>query len=343
MNRPDPAFELTRRAVETQVWLQGLPTQGDTLDELVSGLQESPARISPKYFYDEQGSALYEAICTLQEYYPPRVEAGIFETHRAAIAGRLARGAQLIDLGCADGAKAFRWLEPLGCARYLGVDIAEPWLRDTLKRGQERFAQIRFDGVVTDFTRGFDIMAMLDESLPKIFFYPGSSIGNFDHEDAVRLLSGIRRHMGPDDRLLIGADMAKERDVLIAAYDDALGVTAAFNKNALRAVARELGVEIDAAAFEHRAVFNEAHSRIEMHLVAKRPTELNLPGRTRAFAAGEHIVTEHSYKYSPSAFEQLLREAGLGDVQTWTDERGWFGVFVASAASTNNQTRGAGR
>ena len=330
MNRPDPAFELNRRALETQVWLQGLPSRGDSLDELVAGLRQSPARISPKHFYDEQGSALYEAICALEEYYPPRVEGGIFEQHRVDIASRLPRGAQLVDLGCGDGAKALRWLEPLACARYLGVDIAEPWLRDTLKRGQERFGQIRFDGVVTDFTRGFDITAMLDESLPKIFFYPGSSIGNFDRPDAIRLLAGIRRHMGPDDRLLIGADMQKDRAVLTAAYDDALGVTAAFNRNALRVVGRELNIQIDSAAFAHRAVFNEAHSRIEMHLVAQRPITLQLPGGPREFAVGDHIVTEHSYKYSPASFEQLLREAGFVDVQPWTDAKGWFGVFVAA-------------
>lgn len=339
MNRPDPAFELNRRANEPQVWLQGLPSRLDSLDELVAGLQQSPARISSKYFYDEQGSVLYEAICALQEYYPPRVERSIFEQHRADIALSLPHGAQLIDLGCGDGAKAFRWLEPLACARYLGVDFAEPWLRDTLKRGQERFGQIRFDGVVTDFTRGFDIRSLLDGRLPKIFFYPGSSIGNFDRPDAVRLLSGIRRHLGPDDRLLIGADMLKDRQMLLAAYDDALGVTAAFNRNALRAVGRELKLEIDAAAFAHRAVFNEAQGRIEMHLVAQRPVELQLPGAARAFAPGDHIVTEHSYKYSPASFEQLLHEAGFGEVRPWTDAEGWFGVFVAS---TNRQP-GAGR
>jgi dimethylhistidine N-methyltransferase len=315
------------------VVVQGTASPQDRRGELAAGLMARPAQIAPKFFYDTQGCALYEAIVALDEYYLPRTEAAIFERAQREIAAALPREAQFVDLGCGDGAKALRWLEPLQVRRYVGVDIAPDWLRSALARGAARFPATRFDGIVTDFTRGLDIRAQLEDT-PRIFFYPGSSIGNFDPPAATRLLADIRRHLGPRDRLLIAADAPKARETLVAAYDDALGVTAAFNRNVLRVVNRELDADIPLAAFAHRAVFNEPHSRIEMHLVATRPVRVRLGEfGERRFEHGEAIVTEHSYKYSARRFMELLAAAGFGDVRRWSDDQGGYGVYVAAGAT----------
>jgi dimethylhistidine N-methyltransferase len=314
-----------------QIVVQRVDSDEDRRRELASGLLARPAHIAPKFFYDPQGCALYEAIVALDEYYPPRAEAAIFEREAATIAAQLPRGAQFVDLGCGDGLKARRWFDLLAVQRYVGVDIAEPWLRQTLQRAAKAFPQIRFGGVVTDFTRGLDLQGVLDTRMPTLFFYPGSSIGNFEPSQAVRLLREIRSHLQDGDRLLIGADTPKERAVLEAAYDDAPGVTAAFNRNVLRVANRLLGADFDLRAFAHRAVYNESRQRIEMHLVAQRDMVVRLGAHgTRRFETGEAIVTEHSYKYRPAQFAELLQEAGFGRVQRWTDERGCFAVYVAA-------------
>ena len=220
------------------------------------GLLARPAVSSPKFFYDRQGSALFEAICELDEYYPTRVEARIFEAHRSAIAASLPVRSQWIDLGCGDGLKARGWLTPARVARYVGVDIAEPWLRSALESlvatlaTNETALPIEVMGVVADFTRPFDLHDTIAErpDQPPVFFYPGSSIGNFVHGDARAFLASVRdhieRHPAADHgRLLIGIDLVKDRETLRAAYDDAIGVTAAFNRNVLRVANRLLDAD----------------------------------------------------------------------------------------------------
>ena len=341
------------------------PTIDEAADRenLRIGLLARPARTSPKFFYDPQGAALYNAICELDEYYPTRTEASIFELHRAAIARALPEDSQWIDLGCGDCAKARGWLEPARVRRYVAVDFAQPWLRASLaalvselaRRGPEHVATAefqratpspRFDapdivGVVTDFTRPFDLHALLAEEpgMSPVFFYPGSSIGNFTQSEALAFLASVRehieRHPSRDGRLLVGVDLVKDRDLLRAAYDDALGVTAAFNRNVLRVANALLDADFDPAAFEHRAVFNEEASRIEMQLIATRAHRVRIGSDLRDFEEGEVIVTEYSHKYTVEGFSALLEAAGFasGDrVRCWSDERGWFGVFVAQAA-----------
>jgi len=330
--REDATLGLSRASLgfTPRVHIQRVDTPAERQAELLQGLRAEAARISPKFFYDAQGCALYEAICRLDEYYPPRVEASLFEQHRRSIAAALPDAAQWVDLGCGDGAKAMRWMERLQVRRYLGVDIAEDWLRDTLQRGARRFPSTCFEGVVTDFTRGLDLHEVLDPDLPRVFFYPGSSIGNFDPSQALGLLGQIRAHLRDSDRLLIGVDTPKPLQVLLPAYDDALGVTAAFNLNVLRVVNRELGADFRAADFAHRAVFDATHSRIEMHLVARRDVSVRLGVHgSRRFKEGEPIVTEHSYKHAPEAFTQWLEQAGFGSVEHWRDRDGHFAVFVA--------------
>ncbi|TJZ77683.1 L-histidine N(alpha)-methyltransferase [Chitiniphilus eburneus] len=317
-----------------QVHIEALEDPDANAASLLAGLLQPQARICPKHLYDAQGCALYGAICTLDEYYPTRTEAAIFARHRRDIAARLPRNCQWVDLGCGDGAKAFDWLEHVAATRYVGVDIAEDWLRDTLERGAKRFPDVEFVGIVTDFTRPLSLSHVRDSAhdYTPVLFYPGSSIGNFEPDEALALLKAMRQHLGRDGRLLIGVDAPKAVATLEAAYDDALGVTAAFNRNALRAVNRTLGASFEPATFAHRAVFDPERSRIEMHLVALHAQTVRLGVAQRRFEAGETIVTEHSYKYTPERFAELLSQAGFGQIDRFTDERGWFNVFLAAPA-----------
>lgn len=316
-----------------QLTIQHIDSPAERRAELLAGLLQPQARIAPKFFYDEQGSALYGAIVALDEYYPPRLEAAIFDAHHDAIAAALPPRCQWVDLGCGDGLKSWRWIAALRPARYVGVDIAEPWLRATLQRAEREFPDVAFDGIVTDFTRGLAIEPVLaQQPEPPVLFYPGSSIGNFSPDEARALLRRMRDQLGSDGRLLIAVDGVKPVSPLVAAYDDALGVTAAFNRNVLRVVNRELDADFDPAAFEHRALFNEADSRIEMHLVAHGPQRVRLGSEERRFERGEVIVTEYSYKYAPERFSALLGEAGFGPVQHWTDPQGGYHIFVAAPA-----------
>ncbi|VCU69854.1 Histidine-specific methyltransferase EgtD [Pigmentiphaga humi] len=299
--------------------------------ELAAGLRRSRAMIDPKFLYDTQGCVLFNAICELDEYYPTRTERAIFETHRDAIVGALPAGAQWVDLGCGDCAKSRGFLAHADVRRYLGVDIAVDWIRAEVDRLGRQFPGIDCVAVAADFAQGLDLSDELGDvaRMPPVFFYPGSSIGNFPPERAVGLLGAIRGQTGPAGCLLISADLRKDPGVLEHAYADDLGVTAAFNRNVLRVCNQVLGSDFHPECFDHEACFDAAHGRIEMHLVARAPQRVRWPGGERAFQAGEAIVTEYSYKYTPAQFEGLLAEAGFSRCRMWTDARGWFGVFLA--------------
>ena len=299
--------------------------------ELVARLRAQPASIAPKYFYDALGCALFGAICELPEYYPTRAERAIFTRHRSDIAALVPRGSQLVDLGAGDCAKAAAWLPFLAPARYVAVDIAEDALRPALARLALDHPDLEIAGVVTDFTRGLDLRADLDEG-PVTFFYPGSSIGNFAPEEAAAFLRAIRAHCdAPGSGLLIGADTRKDAARLEAAYADALGVTAAFNRNALLHVNRVLGTDFDPRVFAHVARYDAEQGRIEMYLEVTRDVTVRIDGVPRRYAAGERIHTENSYKYEPAAFAALLRAAGFSSVRAWQDEPGDFAVYYAAA------------
>ncbi|MDE2275046.1 MAG: L-histidine N(alpha)-methyltransferase [Burkholderiales bacterium] len=299
--------------------------------ELTAGLQAQPAAIAPKYFYDPLGSALFTAITELPEYYPTRTEAAILQACGAEIAGvlraALPPGFDLVDLGAGDGAKAARLFGPLAPGRYIAVDISEAYLRQALDALQRRFPALPMVGVGLDFAARLALPEGLPAG-PALVFYPGSSIGNFAPPQALRLLREARA-LARGGALLIGADLVKPPAVLEAAYDDALGVTAAFNRNLLSHVNRLLGSDFELADWKHRALFNAAESRIEMHLQAQRALTVRWPGGERRFGAGERIHTESSYKWQPAAFEALLRQAGWRQVQCFSDPLAWFGVFLA--------------
>lgn len=299
--------------------------------ELMEGLLRDPASIPPKYFYDELGCAIYGAICRLPEYYPTRTEVALFQARRLEIAEAVGHGRQFVDLGAGDCCKAKGWLPFLGPTRYVAVDIAMHEIAAALERMAPDFPGLELAGVATDFSRTLDLDGVLSES-PALFFYPGSSIGNFTPTDARSFLARIHRYCvaRPGSSLLIGVDGKKDKAVLDAAYDDALGVTAAFNRNALRHLNAKFGLGFDVNGFGHVGFYNEAEGRIEMHLESLRGQSVLLDGQERRFAAGERIHTENSYKYAPDEFEAVLRDAGFGSIRRWDAPDVAYSVFHAA-------------
>ncbi len=309
------------------------PSGLDPAAELAAGLIRRPAAVSPKFFYDRLGSALFAAITELLEYYPTRTEAAIFAARGGEIAAvlraALPAGFDLVDLGAGDGAKAASLFDTLQPGRYVAVDISEAYLRQSLQSLQLRFPALEMVGVGMDFAARLALPTGLPAG-PALVFYPGSSIGNFAPREALRLLCEARE-LARGGALLIGADLVKPAAMLEAAYDDPLGVTAAFDRNLLRHANALLGSDFDLRDWAHKALYNGAESRVEMHLLARRDLQVRWPGGGRDFAAGEGIHTENSYKWEPAGFEALLRDAGWRHVQRFSDARGWFGIFTAKA------------
>jgi len=294
------------------------------------GLLGDPAVIAPKYFYDALGCALFAAICELPEYYPTRTERAIFTAYRNDIGETIGRGKQFVDLGAGDGRKAKEWLPILAPSRYIAIDFAKGAIADALATLSAEFSDVEMLGVVADFTHGLNLQHDLGDA-PVTFFYPGSSIGNFTPGDARKFLEDIYLHCRGRDGsgLLIGVDTKKDHRRLSAAYDDATGVTAAFNRNVLNHVNRILGSDFRPDAFAHRGFYNAQAGRVEMHLEAVSAQSVRLGNATRTFKAGERIHTENSYKYAPAEFIQLLQSAGFARVRRWQDEQGDFAVFYA--------------
>ena len=296
--------------------------------EIDAGLRMEYAEISPKFFYDPLGSKLFEAITQLTEYYPTRTEKSIFDRHTAEIARAVGKGATLIDLGAGNCEKARRLFPAIRPTQYVAVDVSAEFLRDALAELSRQFPDIEMQAL------GMDLSSML--ALPRsvrqgnrLFFYPGSSIGNFTPEAAMDLLGILRRQCGGNGGLLIGVDLVKPASILEPAYDDALGVTAAFNLNILNHLNRLIGANFVLGDWRHVALFNASLSRIEMHLEAKRDVMVSWQGGERRFVQGGRIHTESSYKYELLQFRAMLVRAGFREVTAWTDERHWFAVCHA--------------
>jgi dimethylhistidine N-methyltransferase len=304
---------------------------GDDRAELLARLLAPRASIPPKYFYDELGSRLFAAICCLPEYGLTRSEARILAGQGGDIARAAGRGRLFIDLGAGDCGKAAGLFPLFAPAGYVALDISADFLRGALGRLQQRFPDLPMTGVAIDFTHSLDLPQDLLEpaGAPRLWFYPGSSIGNFAPDAARGFLARIARTGGA---LLIGVDLVKDKAVLDAAYDDALGVTAAFNLNVLNNVNRLLDADFDVADWRHVAFFDAAASRIEMHLEARREVAVRLAGQVRRFAAGERIHTEDSWKWTPEGFAALLEEAGFPRQHLWQDAEGGFALFLAEPA-----------
>lgn len=299
--------------------------------ELAAGLMLPQAQTSPKYLYDVLGSRLFEAICELPEYYPTRTEAAIVDVNLNEIARSVGRGCTLIDLGAGNCAKAARLFSDLRPAQYVAIDISADFLRDAVSQLRQRFPQVAMLELGLDFSAALDLPLGVRRE-KRLFFYPGSSIGNFTQQEALAFLRRIRGECRDDGGILIGVDLIKDKAVLDAAYDDALGVTASFNLNLLLHVNRLLGADFDLRDWRHRAWFNAEQSRIEMHLVARREVSVGWAGGKRRFAEGETIHTENSYKYTRASFLALLEEAGFARPRIWTDPQQWFMLCHAQAA-----------
>ncbi|MEO6354035.1 MAG: L-histidine N(alpha)-methyltransferase [Burkholderiaceae bacterium] len=298
--------------------------------ELQAGLLAEPAFTAPKHLYDALGSRLFEAICLLPEYYPTRTEAAIFDANLIQIAQSVGLGTTLIDLGAGNCAKAARLFPVLQPRQYVPIDISADFLAQALAPLRTCFPSIEMRGIGLDFSSSLDLPATVRQE-NRLFFYPGSSIGNFAPDQALDFLKRIRAACGTDGALLIGVDLVKDKAILDAAYDDALGVTAAFNLNLLHHLNHLLGADFSVRDWQHQAFYSPQQSRIEMHLEARRPLIVRWTGGQRHFAEGERIHTENSYKYTRQSFAELLGAAGFGALRSWTDAQGWFAVMHARA------------
>ena len=302
---------------------------GGLKEAIISGLMKDQPSISPKFFYDEIGSRLFEAITCLNEYYPTRVEKQIMQQNREAIASAIGACDVLLELGagnCEKGSALFSTLHP---KVYRALDISKDFLERAVCRLQKDFPAICMQAQSCDLHQELVFPDL--SAHKKVFFYPGSSIGNFDPDEAIKLFQNIVNACSGNGGLLIGVDLLKDREVLYRAYNDSLGVTAAFNKNVLLHLNRLVGTDFDPAYWSHHAIFNESLHRIEMYLRPTRSQRVRWSGGERAFAAEEVIHTENSYKYNSQEFESMLLRAGFSHVRSWTDPKHYFLVTYAAA------------
>lgn len=306
------------------------PAAADAFElAVLTGLRQPQKIIPARFFYDEAGSELFEAITRLPEYYPTRTETAILAEHAAAIAGAVGPGQVVVEYGSGSSAKTPLLLRPLNAAAYVPVDISGEFLNQSAAALALQFPDLPILPVVADFTRGFALPARV-AALPLMGFFPGSTLGNLAPGAAIDLLRGFAGVLGPESWLVIGIDLApgagKSVATLEAAYDDAAGVTAAFNRNLLHRINRELGGTVCVADFAHRAVWNAELGRIEMHLVAHRDTAFTAAGQTFRLAAGETIHTENSHKWTPPAIRLMAHASGWTPMHGWADSAGRFTV-----------------
>lgn len=313
------------------------PTPSQDLDDddflcsVREGLRQQPKTTPPKYFYDAHGSHLFDLICTTPEYYPTRTETAILERHGAEMARMIDTACTLIELGSGSATKTPLILQHLDKdAMYVPIDICEPHLLNSTQRLQAMFPALKMQPLCADYLQLQGHAIKRQAGKRQVVFFPGSTIGNCTPDEAVTLLKRVATLVGPSGGLLIGVDAKKSSDTLNAAYNDAAGHTAAFNINLLKRMQSELGAQFDATQFAHHAYYNEAHGRIEMHLVSQCQQVIRLDGEFFEFDSGESIHTENSYKYSTQEFEQLAHAAGWHLQSTWHDENELFNVHYLS-------------
>jgi len=299
--------------------------------DAIAGLSATRKTLPCKWLYDAEGARLFEAITRLPEYYPTRTETKILTEQAEAIAAAIGPGVAVVEFGPGDGAKGALLLDGLlSPAAYVPVDIAPEWLEAAASRVAAARPGLPVLPVVADFTQPFTLPRRIGAA-PRLGFFPGSTIGNFEPNEAMAFLRRARATLGQGSRMLLGADLVKDTAVLEAAYDDAAGVTAAFDLNLLHRLNREAGADFDVAAFRHRAIWNPGLERVEMHLVSQREQRVRLAGREFHFAAGETIHTESSHKYRPERLAALAATAGWRVVERWADPRALFSVWLLEA------------
>ncbi len=299
----------------------------DDLEEIHAGLSQQSKSISPKYFYDDAGSKLFDAICELPEYYLTRTELGIMLANIAEIAELIGERASLIEFGSGSSRKTLVLLEHLReLAVYVPVDISREHLLQTADNIRADYRAIEVLPVAADFTKPFQLPSPRVMPLRNIIYFPGSTIGNFSADAGLELLKVMHHEAGEDGALLIGVDLQKDVKVLERAYNDSKGVTAQFNLNVLRRLNREFGGTFDLQGFRHRAIYNEEAGRIEMYLDSVRDQTADVGGKTFSFAEGEAINTEHSYKYTLEGFAGMAQAAGFRVARVWMDAERLFSV-----------------
>ena len=303
------------------------PGEESFRDAVLKGLGRNPKSIPCKFLYDARGSALFEAICRLPEYYPTRTEVAILEHNAVAIAARIGPHSRMIEFGAGAITKARILLRAIDRpAAYVPVDISREHLRDAAISLAEDFPSLPVVAVCADYTRPFPLPALPGPSGKRVGFFPGSTIGNFEPDAAVDFLANYAGILGPGGEMLIGVDLKKDPAVLDAAYNDRAGVTAEFNLNLLERINRELDGDLDIGRFEHVAFYNETEGRIEIYIRSLTNQEAWIAGTPILFAKDELIHTEYSYKYSVAEFCALAGRAGFRPVETWTDPAALFSV-----------------
>jgi dimethylhistidine N-methyltransferase len=299
--------------------------------DVLEGLARPQKALPPKYFYDAAGSKLFERICRLREYYPTRTELGITQRYLKDIARFAGKRCALLEYGSGESLKTRLLIRALQPSAYMPVDISTDALRGAVRRLAREFPKLGIVAITADFSHPLTVPAYRGDARLVVYF-PGSTIGNLRRDEAQAFLKMTRGQVGPRGAMLVGVDLKKDANVLHAAYNDAKGVTAAFNLNLLARINRELGGDFDVRRFGHYAFYNPMAGRIEMHLVAREAHAVNIGNYRFSFHRGESIHTENSYKYSVQEFETLAANAGFKPAKLWTDARRWFGVFGLLAA-----------
>lgn len=298
--------------------------------DAIGDLSQAQKRLSAKYFYDSTGSELFEAITRLPEYYPTRAELAILKDRGTDIAAFVPKGAALVELGAGSTTKARLLLKRCAVLAYVPVDISGDFVKAQADDLRRDFPSLDVHPVAADFTAPFPLPEAI-AAMPKVGFFPGSTIGNFEPHEARRLLRSSAQILGSGARMIIGVDLEKDERVLKEAYNDSAGITARFNLNVLVRINRELGGNFDLSAFIHRAIYNRERRRIEMHLISQKSQVAGFLGSSFTFRAGESIHTENSYKYSVERFAALAHDSGWTVRESWTDEPGLFSVHALVA------------
>jgi dimethylhistidine N-methyltransferase len=303
------------------------PGEDSFRDAVLAGLSDTPKSLPCKFFYDARGSALFEAICEVPEYYLTRTELGILEQYAGTIADRIGPNCRLIELGSGASRKVRLLLGALEAPlAYVPVDISRSFLRDAAASIAADFPDLEVVAVCADYTRPFELPKLTGLPGKRVGFFPGSTIGNFEPEAVVSFLTHCGKLLGPGAEMLIGADVKKDKAILDAAYNDAEGLNAAFNLNLLHRISKELDSDIAIDDFEHVAFYNPDEGRVELYIRSLKDQTTVIAGRRFSFAAGEMIHTENSYKYAIPEFRALAARAGFAALETWTDPQGRFSV-----------------
>lgn len=303
------------------------PELEDFLDAVVTGLSRPQKTLPCKFFYDERGSALFDQICRLDEYYPTRTEIGILERCARELNRELDQPQLLVEYGSGSSVKVRALLDNIDICAYMPVDISREHMVMSAERLQESYPELDIIAVCADYSQPFEIPEYAENpDIKRLGFFPGSSIGNFGRDEAIGFLGNVAQQLRYGDGLIVGVDLKKDTAVLHAAYDDREGITAAFNRNLLARINRELGGNFDLERFRHRAEVNEVLGRVEMHLESLADQRALIGEHEFVFRAGETIHTENSYKYNIDEFQAMAHDAGFEPIRCWTDPNRWFSV-----------------